>query len=286
MIDYTKVTIVGKNFANNLLKNKELDWRTEVQDDTGEIIKHTSRYKDCFNFYVYPSGYSIIRGSLHKLKEEGYHNYSQFSFSEASSTIENLMTKFNILPEDANLTQFEFGVNVLMPYQPKHFLKRIIAYKNQLPSIDRNNLKKYVVRFENTEFEIKIYCKTSQYLLSENILRFEVKSKAKRFLHDKFLKLTDLALIDNYKFLEEVLLHSFEELLIIEDFNKKLLTKRENKIYETVSNPILWDSLKCRTQRYRYKKKYQILCNKYIKDSKKEFVRNQIKLTWQDLLAR
>lgn len=286
MIDYAKVTIVGKNFANNLLKNKELDWRTEVQDDTGEIIKHTSRYKGCLNFYVYPSGCSTIRGSLHKLKEEGYHNYSQFPFSEVSSTIENLMAKFNISPEDANLTQFEFGVNILMPYLPKHFLKRIIAYKNQLPSIDRNNQKKYVVRFENTEFEIKIYCKSSQYLLSENILRFEVKSKAKRFLHDKFLNLTDLTSIDNYKLLEEILLHSFDELIIVEDIDKKLLTTHEKKIYDIVSNPALWDSIESRAQRYRYKKKYQSLCDKYVKDSKKEFLRKQIKFTWNDLLKK
>jgi CDGSH-type Zn-finger protein len=284
MIDYAKIAIKGENYANTLLNNKALNWKFETVEETGEIDKNEGKYKRCVKICVYPSNLCTIGGSLHKLYEDGLHNYSQFTFSKLKATLNHYSDTFEIPLEEANLIQFEFGVNILMPYLPKKFLQKIVAYRHQLPSIDRNKSKKYLVRFENTDFEIKIYCKTSQYKLNEYVLRFEVKSKTKRFVKYQFQNLNDLMKIENYQLLGHILLSIFDELIVFETLNTNLLTKQQKKVYDTISNPILWDGLQSRNQRYEYKKIYNKLCAEFVKDSQKELVRNLIKCTWDNLL--
>lgn len=284
MIDYAKIAIKGENYANTLLNNTELNWKIIINEKTGEIYKHEIKHKRCVEVCVYPSNLCTVSGSLHKLYEDGLHNHSQFTFSKLNTTLKHYSDTFRIPLEEANLTQFEFGVNILMPYLPKMFLQKIVAYRHQLPSIDRYKNKKYLVHFENTEFEIKIYCKTSQYKLDEYVLRFEVKSKAKRFVKYQFQNLNDLMKIENYQLLENILLSIFDELIVFETLDTDLLTKQQRKVYDTISNPILWDGLQSRSQRYEYKKIYNKLCTEFVKDSQKELVRNLIKSTWNNLL--
>jgi hypothetical protein len=77
MIDYIKTELILPEF--NIKSNPLLEKLRDINIDTGEIVGNhcIAQYKN-MKFKMYDSGRVFIDGSLHKLKNDGFHNADDF----------------------------------------------------------------------------------------------------------------------------------------------------------------------------------------------------------------
>ena len=176
MIDGTDAYNLITN-PQNLIKNPFLTefWDTTVHNLDGEIIRGFAVYMGLkFNIR-----YNKVRlqGSLHKYRNEGRHNYDDFTSLEVAKVVKELQERFEIDIYKTFLNNVEFGVNVVLPFGVHVVLDNLISYKGkQFERFVDKGISYYQCKL--SKFIIKIYDKGKQYNLSDNVLRFEIKVTA------------------------------------------------------------------------------------------------------------
>jgi hypothetical protein len=285
MIDYLKIEIKSLSVAENLIKNKLLDFESTVNNNTGEVKRQKSVFQG-LTFFVYPNGKILIEGSLHKFRNKGIHNFDDFSFFEVCQTINRISKMFGFEASKATLHGLEFGVNIRVNQNPTNVLKMIICYgKDAIQKMDIS-AKAEGLKSVQTNYVVKIYNKSMQYRPEnlDDILRVEQKILRMRQLRNlEICTLKDLTDYFKIKRLGGILFSMFKELIIYEPLDVSALSKSELKLYEKSENPRFWEQLS-RRMRTHNKQQFEKMIDKHSKQRLKENITNLINSKWTELL--
>ncbi|WP_298360761.1 hypothetical protein [Runella sp.] len=267
MIDFIKLRINDKGFAEWLLKNPkfEIEVKTKVDPDSGEEkeICRTLEFKN-LKIVVFPSGFVEITGSLHVFANDGAHNYDGFNYVRLVETIGEVVALLETSPDRVSLHNVEFGVNILLDTSPSKFLDTILNYRFKLPEMRMFNGKGYLLQWVQQNYIVKVYDKKHQYRLDTNVLRFEVKTMAMVHLAGVEVRtLADLLDIVKLRRLGVELCETYKGLMIGEKLDTNQMSGPERKIYEQGMNPHFWRDLEDRKKRNYYRERFEQVVKKY-----------------------
>lgn len=265
MIDFVKVRINDKGFAERLRQNPNFDFIGKINPDTGEQ-KDGSRAADFKNLKIvlYPSGMVEVTGSLHKFANNGAHNYDSFTYQRLVQTIGDIMTLLETSPDRVSLHNVEFGVNISLDTSPSRFLDNILNYRFKLPEMRMFNGKGYLLQWVQQNYIVKVYDKKHQYQLDTNVLRFEVKTMAMVHLAGVEVRtLADLLDIAKLRRLGVELCETYKGLMIGEKLDTGQMSRPERRVYEQGMNPNFWRDLTDRKQRNYYRERFEQVIRKY-----------------------
>ncbi|MBE9464712.1 hypothetical protein ACFP1I_03975 [Dyadobacter subterraneus] len=225
-----------------------LDFEGKHGLTSGEDLKkkwYAAKLKG-WTFIVYRDGNRygrvMAKGSYHKFFNGGTQNYDDFTLTNLIEALNMFSVEIGINPTKEKLTNIEFGVNVILPFDVRIVLNALLTYKGiafQRPIENANYFQ-----CKTGEFIIKCYDKGREFKLSQNVLRFEIKVINKRFLIDKGIEITylsDLLNYENYPKLGRLLKEYFSAILFK---NSELeISSFSNKDKELIwkgGNPIYW----------------------------------------------
>lgn len=251
MIDYIKILLLNVDIER-LLKLSFLDFKFEVSE-TGEYsTKKTAEYHFC-KITIYDTGIVLFTGSIHKLwnslndiKAPNFKNIDTYKgFNGNQFTIDNIIEVRNHLenlfdcePQQMIFQNIELGVNTTPGFNPKLYIKGLLYHKNKLFEYRYNG---NLAQAMHQRLIFKIYNKSNQYGMSEFILRIELKIMKTEEL--KTIGVKTFADI-NEKTLDkakQMLLDRFNEVMHYDyTINKKVLTKKQNQLLKSYSNPRYW----------------------------------------------
>ena len=209
-------------------------------------------------------GCYTMSGSLHYFHNGGKHNANDFKYTDLRDVIKQLYVELSINPDITPINGFEFGVNIKLPTTPDRVLKCVILYGNNTGQRKPGSLE---FQFEN--YRLKIYNKSAiprrNEFQNDNLLRVEVAIKRMKHLKGKVYikRLSDLLDLHVWKRLEQILIETFSECLIIDvpKTNLDALSDKDLLRYKDFINPLYWDDLRANKRRYYNKKKQ---CNEFI----------------------
>ena len=211
----------------------------------------------------------FISGSIHKFynlcHEYGEQNHSDFYLQDIETSVKQLIIDCPII-ENNILTQLEFGLNLEVPIAAKNIIDENLLFHNwkSAGNIETFDGKGYLKRFNQDDFQIKIYDKAKQYSLSTALMRIEIKLKNnKHFKQIGIKKVKDLYDTSCIKPLFQLLLKRVEELIIIDRPNKNSLSKEQEESYNKYTNLNYWKgfSRKERNKKSKEIKKAKALFN-------------------------
>jgi hypothetical protein len=250
MNDFLKLLNVATDskmlLANPILKNY---WHSDVMTNDGDVRKECAEYLG-LRFTV-KNDNSQIEGSIHKYRNNGEHNYDDFSCKDAIEIIKGLCNDFDIDPYRTEVNNLEVGVNVLLPFPVKLVLDNLVTYKGKrfTPEVE-DGIRYYQCKM--AQFFIKIYDKSLQFNLPDNVLRFEIKVIRKQYFERYKIPiywLSDLMNPDIYPPLAELLTATFKDILFNDNrIDLNVLNDTERVIYYKGSNPNTWEG-KSKTER-------------------------------------
>jgi hypothetical protein len=176
-LDYIRGEVVNIN-TDNLLNHLTTQWseskfRTHFKGE--ESIKTIFRHENVqLDFHA--SGRALFSGSLHTYSNGGKHNFDQFNLGKFNSSIEKMKRELSIKPEDIRLTCLEYGVNITPPIPTSEILTRCFQHqRSHFEEVISRPEGKYH-RATHDAYQLKLYDKSLQYKLSEQLLRIEVKT--------------------------------------------------------------------------------------------------------------
>ena len=243
MIDGIKILNLSVN-VEELLRNSLLTFPLSNISTEGELLNNSQVAEYQAMHFIVKNNNVKLYGSIHKYKNKGLHNWDDFYFSDLGNSIYDLCLKFNICSDKSELNGIEFGVNVKTPIDPVQFINSVISYKGtpfEKMAITGDGYGRECIK---DNFIIKIYNKSLQYKLIDNILRFEIKVIKMRYFRDNGIDLntlSDLKKIQKIEPLCNLLADCFNNLLVydlstdISNLNEQLRT-----IILQGSNPNYW----------------------------------------------
>lgn len=248
-----------------LLINDRLMFGALVDEQTGAVLDPTRRASDRgLSFRRVPrkhgNGYRVeVQGSLHVFHNNGRHNADQFTARDLLLTLEQLVREYGFDLFNSKVNNFEFGVNVELPFSVDQVLNNLISYKGRKFDRLRDRNEGYIYYQATTEhYVVKIYDKGSQYQLPYNLLRVEVKVLTMQFLSRRDIHLNalaDLVNVANYGPLGTLLVEVFGKILFDEpSINQGALTDKELKLYLNGCNAGFWEKERRKLKEYKGQK--------------------------------
>ncbi|CAH0997409.1 hypothetical protein EMA8858_03542 [Emticicia aquatica] len=240
MIDYIKILNLAVS-STDLENNKYLQDGWIIGSKNGEVLTQQTNYFG-LTFSIKNTNVRLT-GSIHKYENNGLHNHNDFTKTQVHEVINELSKKFEIDLQNSRLNNLEFGVNVVLPFEPKILLNSLITHKGE-PFTREIEEGKIYYQCKRSQFIIKIYDKGLQYHQVANILRFELKVLKMQFFKTKGIEVSVLADLLNdgiYAKFGGVLKAYFDEILFDEEsINLKDLNATERDIYLRGQNPKTW----------------------------------------------
>lgn len=277
----------------DVIESDSKEWHTRTYS---ECAKHRNYYlelkyvekRNNFSGLFYTNCYLTLRGSLHKSASGG--NHTVFHWVDVQKEINRILTLLRLNPEDVRVLRLEMGVNILVPINAREFIsKYLICYKNKSFNSynDKNgySIGKYCQKSQTT---LKVYSKGEQYVMNDELLRFEVAftkmQKLRGFGINTLKDLEDFHKICN---LSELLLTAWDAVLLDDptiDLDNCNLTKKERELLLSGKNPRYWESLRAKGKNaISYKKRvYQKLILQYGGEYH-SLIRYLIKREWLNL---
>ncbi len=216
--------------------------------------------------------HGYVQNSIHKSYNYRIYgetqNHDDFGYNNLCDMI-SLMTSKIIDLEDANLTQFEFGLNIGVPFAAEEIItQNILMHKMKGANHNmRFNGRGTLKQFDYHNFVVKVYDKAKQYNLPIHILRFEVRYlKAKEFQKFGIYKLHDLKDKTKLRLLFIDLMKRFDELTIVNCINETDIPRTDLEKLTRYNNPYYWENYIPRFSpqtKSRRLKDYQRLLSKY-----------------------
>ena len=210
----------------------------------------------------------IFTGSIHKMWNElngikapnhnenkpykGF-NGNQFTINDILNIRKHLEVLFDCCATQMVFQNIEFGVNTILNFNPILYLKGLLYHKNTLFDFSHSGNNAQAV---HQWFIFKIYNKSFQYKMSENVLRVELKIMKMIELKESGIK--TFADINQNTLLKAqgLLLKRFDEVMHYDyTIEKSILTKREKQLLANYSNPRYWIEDLKPIHRDRHKKK-------------------------------
>ena len=231
-LDYVKLQLI--NYPFELINNENLQFMPFFKDV--DIHSHFAFYKN-MKFTIYNSGLIYISGSLHKCYNDGKHNANDFDSTAFCDILETFYNKFCIMPSNLKIIGLEYGVNIVPPINTDHILNNVLQHKR----IDfENNIKsKYgnYLQAKHCNYILKIYNKSKQYKLQEELMRIEVKQcNWSEYRKQGIYTLQDFIDVDKKIFVES-LIYRWSEVVFYDPMNQ--VHQRWNKY----SNVNFWREL-------------------------------------------
>lgn len=294
MIDNIKFYINDKDrFEQNLETHQKISMNAKYDVYTGEALNYPKSGK-LYNLDIrLTQERASILGSLHKFNNlwvyNDNQNYNNFNACEIDCVNDFLCDSLNIDPRETKITNLEFGFNILVDEDIKDILDRTIMYNFE------NHTRKetfrgqgYFKQFCKTDYSIKIYNKSKQYKLKQNILRVELKITRARLLN----KLGVYCLADlnksSYKSLFVAFLQRFDKLLIVDSL--RLVSDKHRADRDLLIdgiNPHYWVDLKKRDTRNinaHRKEKFKRLLNDNYSSITHNKIRNSLINKFNELI--
>jgi hypothetical protein len=282
MIDFTKIQIPDK-CGNNLLQNKLLSFERNVNEDTGELDEseeRTAEYKN-MKFKIYPSGRIILMGSWHKFAKEGY-NSSDFNLQDFRLAVFDFCRFFDLNPNELRLLQFEAGVNIVPPLQIRSVLRAFVCSSDgkvpfsQMRSRTGSSLG---VEMYRSEYGIKVYDKSKQYKLLNELMRYEVKFTSSKIFRREFEVeyLSDLMLFCKWAKISKKVENSVKDLILNEPtFETSGMSSAKKNFIVQSSISAYWRELN-RRQRMRSKIRMKKMVEQYARSDLKSDIQTRIR---------
>jgi hypothetical protein len=274
MIDYTKIYLLNVDYSK-VLQSNYLDFKSEVSLTTGEINENCkiAEYLHCKVVMKTNKDGKVhitFKGSIHKLWNElnnikapnynpskpysGY-NGNDFTINDIIEVRKHLELVLCCNASQMLFQNIEFGVNICVDFELKLFLKGLLYHRNKLFEFSHNGNN---AQAEHYNFYFKIYNKSFQYGMNENVLRVELKFT--KMVEVKDLNFKTFAeinqnVLDNAK---DLLLKKFDEVVYYDyTIDKRKLSKFQLKEIKNYSNPRYWiEDLKPQ-HRHRHKDRLQ-----------------------------
>ncbi|MCF1421040.1 hypothetical protein [Mangrovimonas futianensis] len=283
MIDYTKILILGVD-TDRLLNLPYLDFKSELNERTGELSTFkTAIYHTC-KIRVFDSGIVIFSGSIHKLHnslnnlpkncykrftEKGY-NANLFTIKEIFEIRERLQQLFKVPLKNMLFQNIEFGVNIITVFNPNEFLRGLLMHNGKPFEFRYND---HYAQVKHQRYIIKVYNKSHLYNMPFNVIRLEIKlMKAIEIIKTGIKTFEDVnnnTLINALNLLEKRINETVYFDHTINQDNNKWIDKYSNKkfwLYELKPN-----------RRHKHKKQLETLNNLHSLNLKKQLI-NRIKL--------
>ena len=167
--------------------------------------------------------HTIFSGSIHKffndnILENNKGNSNDYNYDQLCSSIDILDSKLKINFKESKLTQLEFGYNLTISkaYNISHIINSIKSHKELVPTSEYSNKKRHSKFFKRDLHTIKIYDKSRQYKLSNQILRVENKMSSKVLKSFGIYTINDLKDKSKLELLHFELMKRFDELVIVD----------------------------------------------------------------------
>ncbi len=253
MIDYFKTKPI------RIPNSQRFDWSTSVNKNTGELGKTEVAIVNGIKL-VQKDGKTVLSGSLHKFNNGGLHNYNDFVVSSLKRVIDHLSELFDIDPFEILLSKLEFGVNIHVVHPVANYINAIVGHKSRAfkcYSPDRFPGSEGIF-CEHYNHVIKVYSKTAQHALQNNVLRYEVKAKEMAFFKNKKIGIRSLADLKNpriIKKLRDTQLEAFEDVVMVDPYHEKNLNTEETLLMAKFTNPHEWPSIIPKAQKFPLKNK-------------------------------
>lgn len=294
MIDNVKLFVSDKQrFEERIEKQGLMELTNKLSVLTGEVVEYPKKGNDSnLQININLKSTTII-GSLHKYKnlvwDNGDQNYDDFNYCHIQEIIRGLIKKYDI-EKDTVLTNLEFGFNLAVSKDPKTIIDSNVLMNNfKAPN---KNLKFSgsgdYKEFQLTDYRIKIYNKSKQYKLNENILRVELKIIQKRLLRKLGVYcLEDLLDKDVLKRLFKLFTEKFEGLIIVDEFDPEIIPEMACSKLNKYMNSNYWIRIKTQKspkQISRLKLEFAGLLSKYQLLETKDEIRQGLYSKFQELL--
>ncbi|HEX8270291.1 MAG TPA: hypothetical protein VF581_10410 [Flavobacterium sp.] len=268
MVDYTKIYLKNIDIAR-LLSSSILDFKCEYSTSTSEVneTKLVAKINFCEITVYQNKSHALFTGSIHKFwnelkgikapKYDGSELYkgfngNQFTIDAITDVRLYLQQLFNCEPEQMIFQNIEFGVNSTPGFEPKLFLKGLLYHKSSPFEYSRQGNYAQSV---HQRYVFKIYNKSYQYDMDDNVLRVELKFKKMEDL--SAFNIRCFADISESK-LDEVmnfLLQKFDEVMYYDySIRKNELRPSQTKALTNYSNPRYWIEELKPNHRDRHKK--------------------------------
>ena len=253
MIDMVKFYPLHKErFDFRIEKNGLMELTSPFNRETGEIQEFPKIGKYGNLEIRLTEKASFVKGSLHKFHNLAFygeeHNHNDFSFCECYNAIEMICGKLGVTPNETKVTNLEFGLNIIVPQNPKLIIEdNILMYDFADHTIhEKFGGKGDYKEFKKYDYSLKVYNKSKQYKIDGNILRIEIKIISKRKLHQLgIFSLKDLMEQKAYFALFDFLLEQFDKLMVVDsEMMQNTLRTPKSGSFGEYCNPHFWKVLK------------------------------------------
>ncbi len=294
MIDNVRLFVSDKHRFEERIENKGImELTNKLSILTGEVMEYPKKGSDSNLQISINKNSATILGSLHKYKnllwENGEQNYDDFNLSQIQEVILGLIKKYDI-EKDTVLTNLEFGFNLTVSNDPKTIIDSNVLMNNFKSA--NKNLKFSgsgdYKEFQLTDYRIKIYNKSKQFKLKDNILRVELKIIQKRMLQKLGINcLEDLLDKEVLKRIFMLFMEKFEGLIIVDDFDSNGIPDNDYNKLNKYTNPSYWIKVKSKKSPRvvsGLKKDFLILLAKYELLSTKKQIREKLESKFLELI--
>ena len=238
---------------------------------------------------------TFIQNSLHSffnaLTIGEAKNYDDFHYENLKSVLKYLENEFGTeLFNKIYPTQLEFGFNIDFFMDASVFIdKKILMYKNKLPTYSKSNSKMCIKKFIHEDFELKVYDKGKESKLKQsNLIRIEIKYTGANVLN-KFgiYTLMDLSKKSVLESIFSDFIKRVNDLFIINcvacNLEELGLTEKEQLLISQYSNPNYWADL-TKTEKEKQLKTWRALEKKHNLNSYKKILIELISEKFKNLL--
>ncbi|MFY0689804.1 MAG: hypothetical protein JXQ90_21725 [Cyclobacteriaceae bacterium] len=214
---------------------------------TGEIKSRTSTGKaytpreeieDTIGLTLFESGSCIAKGSFHKLKNNGAHNYDDFSEWEAKNQVITYLDSIGVDPADVTIPRLEYGLNIQLPFCPNKLIDNVFLHQTERFDHEGTWTEgRYHQARHGEYYRFKIYNKSLQfkkYNVPQNLLRIELNCSGNYLRRNHGFK-TCMELIEyDWRFFVKDLIAKWEQVLFYDwrlNGNSPRLDKYKNRNY-------------------------------------------------------
>lgn len=267
--DYVKFEVVQDGIIEQLRQSPFLNFKSRLSK-TGNLVWQA--WDKNMKFEIYEGRKVVeVSGSLHYFFNDGLHNWNDFNRLALFDTITAFCSKYGINAQKTVLHSFEIGFNIKVPFEPSHFIERVLAYKTgEITKLTKKENIKKAIRINFAQYCLKVYDKSNHQraLLNDkqiNILRFECHfyRMVKAYSICGIKSIHDLLKPEILNRLGLNVLSEFREMIVTEPMETERMTASERKTFEQMNNRTFWEQLHDKSKRRDKKNRFKALTRKY-----------------------
>lgn len=294
MIDFIRIYFIDKEWIDRFVRDGRRKSTIQRQSRDGEDITYTvwiqnlrlvSTPKTTYLEGSLHAFHNALNGLKHKNKKREWVNYNDFTFKDLIAVLDVLEKKLRYDLSQTIISTCELGYNVNTDVPAKKFIdKHVLMYKLKYPCYDpkyKEGMK--IKKYDLENYYLKIYDKSLQFGLSENILRFEIGFRSDELRECDIHSLADLADENKLDLLHNSLMKKYDGLLILDSYDgNPKMSEPERNIMRHYTNPQFWVASleKDNKGKYNSRGKHKAELERIIRtsklDTKKLYLRNLI----------